>query len=270
MYTIPIQNLVKDKRVIIVGNSVEMMKYEYGDFIDSFDIVVHLGAAISRGEEYHKNLGSRTDIWSTGTFRLHCYNDVVDEFINGQFKDTMVIFNRVRTKLLDVDSIVSWEKSLPQIPKIDMFNDLEIIKILNDLNYLRGFGNGIEGPANSQRPSGRFMTILYFLKKVKTYKSLDIIGFDFFRKVTNVHRGPADEKNVNKPFSWYLPIRSEKTGITHPHNKNLEFNYIKKLEEDKKLNWNVLSDLKEKMIKYDGWLHKHKKIYTDAIREVDS
>ena len=116
MLSIPIQNLVKDKRVIIVGNSVEMMKYEYGDFIDSFDIVVHLGAAISRGEEYHKNLGSRTDIWSTGTFRLHCYNDVVDEFINGQFKDTMVIFNRVRTKLLDVDSIVSWEKSL-QIPK---------------------------------------------------------------------------------------------------------------------------------------------------------
>ena len=38
MLTIPIEELVRDKRVILVGNSVEMMHYEYGDFIDSFDI----------------------------------------------------------------------------------------------------------------------------------------------------------------------------------------------------------------------------------------
>ena len=54
----------------------------------------------------------------------------------------MILFNRVRTKLLNIESIVSWENSLPQVPRIDMFNDIEIIQMLNDLNYMEGFGDG--------------------------------------------------------------------------------------------------------------------------------
>ena len=42
--TTTIEELVRDKRVILVGNSVEIMNYEYGDFIDSFDIVIHHGS----------------------------------------------------------------------------------------------------------------------------------------------------------------------------------------------------------------------------------
>ena len=81
------------------------------------------------------------------------------------------------------------------------------------------------------RPSG-FMAILYFTKKVTTYKSLDIIGFDFFRKITDVYR-----KTYSLPFSWYLPIRDANKGDIH--NKNIEHDYVSKLEKQKKLNWNV-------------------------------
>ena len=71
MLTIPINEFLKNKRVVLVGNSVEMMNYEYGDFIDSFDVVIHHGAAIAKTQAQYKNLGSRTDIWITGTFRFH-------------------------------------------------------------------------------------------------------------------------------------------------------------------------------------------------------
>ena len=35
-----IQQFVKDKRIIFVGNSVEIMNHKLADFIDSYDIVV--------------------------------------------------------------------------------------------------------------------------------------------------------------------------------------------------------------------------------------
>ena len=80
MYTIPIQNLVKDKRVIIVGNSVEMMKYEYGDFIDSFDIVCRINEVLF-AKKLRKDYGSRTDIcfWNMGTPHLKDFSFMVNE-----------------------------------------------------------------------------------------------------------------------------------------------------------------------------------------------
>ena len=41
-----IKELVKDKSIIFVGNSVEIMHYEHADFIDSHDIVVRFGRAM--------------------------------------------------------------------------------------------------------------------------------------------------------------------------------------------------------------------------------
>lgn len=268
MLSIPIQDFVKNRRVIIVGNSVEMMKYEYGDFIDSFDVVVHLGAAISRGKKFYKHLGSKTDIWATGSFRFGCYYDNPEDFISGRYKDTIILLNRARTKLLNVDAIIPWEKSLPQVPKIDMFCDVELIQLLDEFKYLDGFGDGYRGPKNGMRPSGGFLTILYFLRKVQTYKSLDIIGFDFFRKITDVYRRRPDGRKGAIPFSWYLPIRDAKTG-DHPHNKNIEYDVVKQLEKEKKLNWNVLSDLEDNVVKYDGWL-KGSEQWNKGITKSDS
>jgi hypothetical protein len=42
-----IDNLFKDKRVILVGNSVEIMNFAYGPYIDSFDVVVRFGKALA-------------------------------------------------------------------------------------------------------------------------------------------------------------------------------------------------------------------------------
>ena len=249
MLTIPIEDFVRDKRVILVGNSVEIMNYEYGDFIDSFDVVIHHGASIARTKNQFKHLGSRTDIWITGSFRLNTYKSLAKEFQIGRYKDTFILFNRVRTKLLNVDDQVTWDHSLPQVPRIDMFNDIEIIDLLDDLKYMEGFGDGYRGPKSGMRPSGGFMALLYFTKKATTYKSLDIIGFDFFRKVTETKR----KNNSANPFSWYLPVRTDDGG--HPHNGELEYNYVSNLAKEKKIKWNVLSDLNNEIVNYDiNWL----------------
>ena len=40
MLTIPINEFLKNKRVVLVGNSVEMMNYEYGDFIEGIKATI--------------------------------------------------------------------------------------------------------------------------------------------------------------------------------------------------------------------------------------
>ena len=118
----------------------------------------------------------------------------------------------------------------------------KILRLLEDFDYLEGFGDGYRGPANGQRPSAGFMALLYFTKKVTSYKSLDIIGFDFFKKVTDVKRNDDSAK----PYSWHLPIRTNRGG--HPHNSDIEFTYANKLCQEKKINWTILSDLEPETI----------------------
>ena len=63
-----LQKLTEGKRIILVGNSVEILQYEYGDYIESFDTVVRFGRGAPY--DYTTSLGSRTDIWVTGLLRV--------------------------------------------------------------------------------------------------------------------------------------------------------------------------------------------------------
>ena len=54
---------------IVVGNSAELLKYEIGSWIDSFDTVVRFNKAKTGG--YEKHLGSKFDVWATSdTFNV--------------------------------------------------------------------------------------------------------------------------------------------------------------------------------------------------------
>ena len=64
-----IRKLVKDKSVLFVGNSVEMMNRKLKKFIDGFDIVVKFGAAIEAKEKHQEHIdayGMDNDLRLTG------------------------------------------------------------------------------------------------------------------------------------------------------------------------------------------------------------
>ena len=51
------------EKVIIVGNGSSIFEKEYGDKIDSFDLVCRMNRGYFEGRKgYEKNVGSRTDI----------------------------------------------------------------------------------------------------------------------------------------------------------------------------------------------------------------
>jgi len=57
-----------DLKAIIIGNSPSILKWEHGKIIDGFDIVIRTNRCITEG--YEKNIGSKTDIWSTSSYYL--------------------------------------------------------------------------------------------------------------------------------------------------------------------------------------------------------
>jgi len=247
-----IQEFVKDKSIVFVGNSVEIMNHKLADIINSYDIVVRFGRAIEANKLQEESIGTKVDIWVTGQFRAPCYKGLKEEFKTGRFKDTRILVNRCRGNFGLKDWV--FEDHLPKgMPYSQMYTDREIIDLM------RSFGKDMIH-TKYLRPSAGFLTILWFVHKIKTYKSLDLIGFDFFAKSIK-ERGHDKYGTLSAadPHSWHLPVYMVPMGA---HDKKMEQQYISFLERRGLIKWNVLSDLKEGKIKYTDWMKGMKIIKT--------
>jgi hypothetical protein len=211
-----LQKLTEDKNIILVGNSVEMLEYEYGEYIENFDTIVRFGNGIP--DEHTESLGIRTDIWITGWLRA-----VKVKYFPTAYK----LFNRCRIHL-DIQP----KDLTPPFEHETMFNDDELKKIYK----MVGAENNVK---MGNRPSAGFLGILFFLTKTNP-KSITLIGFDFFSK-----KLPFKSGN-DYPSSWHLPHNSQESS---PHN-NMEKPLVQKWANEGKLEWKILSDLNEEFLDF--------------------
>ncbi len=239
------KQLINGKKLLLVGNSVEMMQMRkdgnLGKWIDSFPgLIVRFGFGLPLTDTIADATGRRTDIWVAGAFRLNMWKS----YNKTHLKDATILFNRNRIHL-DSSIDLDWENgkrgggSIMEIPKIEMWNDDQLLDLYEEFGYTPNVNTAV-------RPSSGFLTILWLIRKMNYYKQLHLIGFDFFAKTTEAKRSPDTKSN---PFSWHLPIA---TG-SHPHNANLERAVVLKLKESNQLRWHLLSDLSNESIKYSGW-----------------
>ena len=84
-------------------------------------------------------------------------------------------------------------------------------------------------------------TIKTFFKKAWVWKSLTLIGFDFFAKYYPHNVGTA------KPQSWHLP---QNTATKTPHKGLVEREYALDLKRNGVIKWIILSDLKEEILEF--------------------
>ena len=259
-----IQQFVKDKSIIFVGNSVEIMEHKLADFIDSHDIVVRFGRAVEANKRHEQSVGKKTNIWITGQFRSHIHNKLYKEFTNGKFKDVEILLNRCRGNF----HLKKWvlEDNLPKRMRYtQMYTDEEIFYIMRSFGVnINTLFKNVPLALTQLRPSAGFLTILWFVNRIKTYKSLDIIGFDFFSKSTKERKTDGNGFTSQcDPHSWHLPIY---TTPTPAHDGRLEEQHISFLERNGKLKWHVLSDLKKGKIKYTNWMKGEKLIHSAQKR----
>lgn len=207
-----LRKITEGKHIVLVGNSVEILQHDLADYIESFDTVVRFGNGIPTSDNWD-SIGKRTDIWVTGFLRYNKRRYYP--------KNIPVLFNRSRIHL------DKQPNHYPDFEVIEMFSDKEMLNIFD----LVGAKNG---ETDGQRPSAGFVTIQYFLQKIK-FSSLTLIGFDFFSKALSITAGQAN------PHSWHIPMNSQ---TYNPHALK-EKEIVVDLYDRGIIDWKILSDLEE-------------------------
>ena len=213
-----ILSILENKNVVLVGNSVEILNYKKGEFIDSHDVVIRMGRGVPRPRHYEA-IGKRTDLWATGFLRA-------EQMIKRpELKEVPKLLNRTRINLLTARAL-----------EVDaefhtMFTDNELLDLYEEFGYVNNETLG--------RPSNGFIVLLWLIKKAWVWKSLTLVGFDFFAKKAPFKVGAA------YPNSWHLP-RNSVDEI--PHNVPAEREYALEMSRNGIIKWEILSDLKEEIL----------------------
>jgi len=149
-----IKDYCKGKNIIIVGNSSLILKTKHGKFIDSHDIVVRMNGACPINPLYYKSIGKRTDIYCVSYQSTSKSKYMLDKI------------KSVFGLRLNPDSHFQYESCY----------------FSNNLEY-----SLLKSKFNGYKPSTGSM-VLNFFKNHIDYKSLNIIGFDFFESFTSSNK----------------------------------------------------------------------------------
>ena len=223
----------QNKRVLIVGNSISLFNKPYGEFIDSFDVVVRMGKGYP-WPEFKEHLGSKTDVWVLSILRANHYPD---------FKGTPF-------QVLNISQISVYDskKSTTTISKHFYEEEFEIYKdyfLMGDIKKTRALIKTAYGTVDiNQRASQGALTLAYFTNIIRSYKELHVIGFDFFEgKVQYEMNG-----EVNEVSSFHLPVPSLKGSNSNPHAGMLveghpDKRYIQRLRDEGKIIFHEMEPL---------------------------
>lgn len=167
---IKLSDLVKDKNVLLVGNSSSLLKKDNSNLIDSFEFVIRFNLSITHISAY--SIGTKCDAW---VFAM-CRDEVIRKTYNG---------SKIKPKVC-----VRYGSPF-DIGEVSINLDVNKDDIRKELN--------IEEEAH---PSTGIVTTWYILNKAKT-KSVSLIGFDsfknhnFYTKHNKAHlcHNPDAEKN---------------------------------------------------------------------------
>ena len=215
----------KEDSCIVVGGSPNILDYEYGDEIDSFDKVIRCNSCPVEGIEKH--VGSKTNIWSTSLTAYKCF--VKERWSNFYFPDQLLdneIWFRTEHTMLNYKQIAeAW---------FDTEIKCRILKWKYPTRY--GMTEAAEKDEFSQKikklVGKSFLTtgVYTIVGALQLYKKVTIAGFTFYtendakRNHTysgiilneNLRRHAEKQKNLLFPF-----VEEERVKFLIPEEKEI-------------------------------------------------
>lgn len=160
------RELIKNKRVAIVGNAKSLLNNEYGIEIDSYDIVCRLNRGIKIINSTAQ--GTRTDIWGYGDYSL------IKDYMNDTYCKNTIHLSRFR-----LQNLIS--------PKTRYYVELDE---LSDL----------ESKLNWSFPSSGLIILFYVLNRNPI--ATTVYGFDNFASLSAFNT--TEENAVKSSHNWNL------------------------------------------------------------------
>ena len=147
-------------RVIIIGNSPSILLHEYGEQIDSYDVVIRLNRCVTKG--FEKYIGNKIDIWATthGTERFREMEDFVPE----NYSEIKYLWKRTRKV-----NLKCLPEDFPEVKEHVMYKAPSDFK-----KYFAAYLNDFE---IEHEPDTGLLTILTSLK---FYTDITVHGFTFY------------------------------------------------------------------------------------------
>jgi len=150
-----------EEKVIIIGNSPSILLQEYGEQIDSYDIVIRINKCVTKG--FEKYIGKKIDIWATTNLRQKKFGEWVPE----NYSDIRYLWKRtpkVKFKL---------PEDFPKVKEHTMYKTTDFSKryraLLDEFNL-------------KYEPCTGLLTILTSLI---FYKDVTVHGFTFYTESEN-------------------------------------------------------------------------------------
>jgi hypothetical protein len=157
---IKLNDLVKDKNVLLVGNSSTLLKKDNSDLIDSFEFVIRFNLSIAHLSSY--SIGTKCDAW---VFAMCRENVIHTTYQRAKIKPKICVRYGAPFCIGDVNIVLD-------VNKDDVRKELNIEEAMH--------------------PSTGITTTWYMLNKTVA-KSVSLIGFDsfqnhnFYTKANNAH-----------------------------------------------------------------------------------
>jgi hypothetical protein len=172
-----------EEKVIIIGNSPSILLQEYGELIDSYDVVIRVNRCVTKG--FEKYIGKKIDIWAT----THTYNYPLTsvDFVPENYSEIKYLWKRTPNVELKLP------EDFPKVKKFIMYKNKYFNK---HYEYLLE-----EFDIKKHEPDTGLLTILTSLK---FYKDVTIHGFTFYTEqeehsVTGYYRESEVDEDGKHP-----------------------------------------------------------------------
>jgi hypothetical protein len=169
-------------RVIIIGNSPSILLQEYGELIDSYDVVIRVNRCVTKG--FEKYIGKKIDIWATTR------TDNIDDFVPENYLEIKYLWKRTPKVKLELP------EDFPKVKEHIMYKTS---------NFNKHYGSLLEEfDIKRYEPDTGLLTILTSLI---FYKDVTVHGFTFYT-----------EQETHNVLGYYRESEVGKNGI-HPEDK---------------------------------------------------
>ena len=200
------KKLLQNKSVALVGPADYLLNSNFGKEIDSYDLVVRINRGIELIDQYHKDIGKRTDI---------LYSCLIEEPMNAGKIDLKRLTEDHQLKFVCTTPFIK-KRSFLKKNDIHPMADKEKFKNLSKLvptriisnKYWKDFSRKL-----TTRPTTGYISIFDILEFEP--KKLKIFGFSFY--MTSILKGYKKGMQYNEENFHKLALKSKR----HEHYKML-------------------------------------------------
>jgi hypothetical protein len=255
-----LENLIKDKRVIIVGPSSYLNDKKFGELVDSYDLVVRVNQGLYMSSKYPENYGKRTDLLYLCQRARDSYLNLNPSSLPKEFEDVKNIAVIIQKKFDFYPPIKlfcfkcedeikqneayclskgSFRDSETENPKIGHFNCIYSKDALSNL-----FKGSSVFERDLSLPQYKFnvslLSGLFAILDILQFKpsELFILGYDFYQTVkdllVNIHNNKSNEDVAdNKLYCKGYRVIKKSMDLSHKDEFGEQFRIFSEIYKNK-------------------------------------